>query len=117
MSDIQTCLDLISQLPNEYKNKDMTTIVYTTPDKILEISTMALWAQSTVGTKEINPRLPSLSCWLKRLAANGPGPDGEYEGVKYKFVKRKFHYRQLEELSLISLQRDRAAEQLLLCQV
>lgn len=73
MSDIQQCQDLIAQLGGEYNNEDRTTFIYITPEKILQTSTMALWAQSTSGQRQINLGLPSLKTWLKNLAANGPG--------------------------------------------
>lgn len=89
MSDIQQCQDLIAQLGVEYNNEDRTTIVDVTPEKILQTSTMALWAQSTSGQRQINMGLPSLKTWLKNLAASGPGRAETYQGVTYKFVKRK----------------------------
>lgn len=73
MSDIQQCQSLVAQLGGEYNNEDRTTYIDITPEKILQISTMALWAQSTSGQRQINLGLPSLKTWLKNLAANGPG--------------------------------------------
>ncbi|KAK2754664.1 hypothetical protein FQN54_006797 [Arachnomyces sp. PD_36] len=88
MSDLQQCQDLVAQLGDEYQNEDRTTVIDAAPEKILQISTMGLWAQSTAGEKTINLGLPSLKTWLKNLAANGPGHAEEYQGVRYKFVKQ-----------------------------
>ncbi|KAF2477153.1 uncharacterized protein BDR25DRAFT_199445, partial [Lindgomyces ingoldianus] len=68
---------------------DRTTFVTSNPEKILQTSTMALWAQSTSGQKAVNLGLPSIKTWLKNLATSGPGPAEEYYGIRYKFVKRK----------------------------
>lgn len=89
MSDIEQCEDLINQLGDEFKDEDKDTSITTSPQKILQISTMALWAVSTGSEKIINLGLPSIKSWLKNLAANGPGPAEEKNGVRYKFVKRK----------------------------
>ena len=89
MSDNQKCQDLLSHLSDEYKNEDISTIIDTAPEKIFQISTMGLGAQSTTGQKKINLGLPSLKTWLRNLAASGPGQAEEYQGVRYKFVKRK----------------------------
>ncbi|KAJ6105276.1 hypothetical protein N7523_010086 [Penicillium sp. IBT 18751x] len=101
MSDIQQCQDLIAQLGNEYSNEDRTTFVDVTPEKILQTSTMALWAQSTSGQRQINLGLPSLKTWLKNLASSGPGRGETYQGVRFKFVKRKFLNKSPKELQLI----------------
>lgn len=90
MSEIQKCQELLSQIGDEYKGEDISTIIDTAPEKIFQTSTMGLWAQSTTGQKKINLGLPSLRTWLKKLAASGPGQAGEYQEVRYKFVKRKY---------------------------
>lgn len=84
---------LVDRIDLEYRGPDRFTIIYEVPDRILEVSDMALWAQSTGGNITIDPTLPSLKAWLKRLAANGPGASEEHNGIKYKFVKRKFCHR------------------------
>lgn len=89
MSDIQQCQDLIAQLGDEYINEDRSKVVDILPEKILQISTMALWAQSTSGQKQINLGLPSLKTWLKNLSTSGPGGAETYQDVRYKFVKRE----------------------------
>ncbi|KAJ6003901.1 hypothetical protein N7540_013183 [Penicillium herquei] len=90
MSDVQQCQGLVAQLGGEYNNEDRTTFIDITPEKILQTSTMALWAQSTSGQRQINLGQPSLKTRLKNLAANGPCCAETYQGVTYKFVKRKF---------------------------
>lgn len=90
MSDIQQCHDLIAQIGAEYNNEDRTTFIGTNPEKILQTSTMALWARSTAREMQINLGSPSLKAWLKNLAASGPGRAETYQGIIYKFVKRKF---------------------------
>ena len=102
MSDIQQCQDLIAQLGSEYSNEDRTTFIDVTPEKILQTSTMALWAQSTSGQRQINLGLPSLKTWLKNLAASGPGQTETYQGVRFKLVKRMFLNRSLRGLPLIT---------------
>ncbi|KAJ5111694.1 hypothetical protein NUU61_001324 [Penicillium alfredii] len=99
MSDIQQCQDLTAQLGGEYKNEDRTTFVDTTPEKILQTSTMALWAQSTSGKKQVNLGLPSLKSWLKNLAANGSGRAETYQGVIFKFVNQEPNSRTTTPLS------------------
>ena len=89
MSDIQACQDLIAQLGSEYNSEDRTTFIAITPENILQTSTMALWAQSTSGRKQINLGLPCIKAWLKNLGASGPSWPETYQGVKYEFVKRK----------------------------
>lgn len=90
MSDIEQCQDLISQLDSEYIDEDRITFINITPEKILQTPTMALWAQSASGQRQINLGLPSLKTWLKNFAASGPGRAETYEGITYKLVKRKF---------------------------
>jgi len=87
MSDIEQCQDLIAQIGDAFENEDRFTIA---ADKIIQTSTMALWAQSPLGERKIDMGLPSLKAWLGRLAESGPGPAEEYQGISYKFVKRKF---------------------------
>ncbi|KAJ5557923.1 hypothetical protein N7513_003509 [Penicillium frequentans] len=99
MSDIQECQSLVAQLGGEYNNEDRTTFIDITPEKILQTSTMALWAQSTSGQTQINLGLPALKSWLKNLAANGPGRAETYQGVTYKFVKQEPKSRTTTPLS------------------
>lgn len=89
MADIRLCQDLMAQLEIEYSNEDRTAIVHTTPEKIFQTTSIALWARCDTGTKEINLGLPSLKAWLDNLAMCGPGRGEWYEGVTYKFVKRE----------------------------
>ncbi|KAF3403101.1 hypothetical protein DPV78_004281 [Talaromyces pinophilus] len=102
MPDIQQCQDLIAQLGSEYSNEDRTTFINVTPEKILQTSTMAIWAQSTSGQKQINLGLPSLKTWLKNLAASGPGRAETYQGVISKLIKREFLDKSLKGLQLIT---------------
>lgn len=103
MDEIRLCQDLVDELELEYVNEDSTTIISTTPEKIFQNTTIALWARTYLGKKEINLGLPALKTWLGNLALCGPGRSGMYEGVTYKFVKREFLHLFSEERWLIIL--------------
>lgn len=89
MSEIEQCQWLVIQLGFVYKDKDRTTFLDNNPTKLIEISTMALWAHSLSGPIKLDLGLPSVKIWLKNIAANGPGYVGTYKDVMYKFVKRQ----------------------------
>lgn len=86
MNEIRLCQDLVDELEFEYVNEDRTTIITTTPEKIFQSTTIALWARTYLGTKEVNLGLPYLKTWLGNLALCGSGRSEMYEGVTYKFV-------------------------------
>ncbi|KAJ6007539.1 hypothetical protein N7540_011515 [Penicillium herquei] len=89
MTDIQECLDFIDLLGEEYKDEDRITLIDENPDIIFQTPSMALWAQSTSGERQINLGLPSLKAWLKNLATYGPGRAERYEDIIYTIVKRQ----------------------------
>ncbi|KAJ5114508.1 hypothetical protein NUU61_000267 [Penicillium alfredii] len=88
MSDIQQCRQIIAQLERDYNQEHKTTFIDIVPDKIIEISTMALWAQSISGAKKMDLGLPAPKAWLRKLAARGPAEQAEtYKGVMFAFIK------------------------------
>jgi hypothetical protein len=88
MSDsnkIQACKDLVtSGIPSEFSEAD-STLVGTTPEKLIEYGDVALWGQHQgSGDKIVHPRNPRLMRWLESFAESGVGPSEDYDDVKYK---------------------------------
>ncbi len=73
MSHVEACKTLIaSVLSDEYSTAgDYYTLVEEAAGKILEDSSVALWAQSTSGEKMVNMMMPSIRRALQRLVLAG----------------------------------------------
>lgn len=90
---VEDCVNLIEgTLGQEYSTLDnhASTIVHSTPDLVLQNSTVQLWAQSLDEESiTVNMLMPGIKAFLKGLATYGVGYADEYRGVRYKFVQSK----------------------------
>jgi hypothetical protein len=89
MSYVEDCQELLASIDQEYAGDDYSTIVNEAPEKVLQNSTMVLWANSSDDeSRHLNLRLPTVKRFLERLASYGVGHREEFQGVIYMFVKR-----------------------------
>jgi|SRR3569833_446549 len=90
---IAACQELVALIPLYYKSEDSTALAEPTPRAIMEVIgqvPVVLYAQSLTGSdKLIQIRLPGITRFLKQLAESGVTESGEYQEVRYRFVKGK----------------------------
>ena len=77
-------------LPAEFGHGESQIFIGTRPEPILQATYTKLYARSDSGTKRVNMMSPTLRRTLKELAQNGPGFEDTVDGVKWKFLSRKF---------------------------
>jgi hypothetical protein len=83
---------VVDRIALQFHGSDDSTVVDRNPDKIVEIyGAMALWAQTTSSNAVVvRMRMPALKRALERLADQGPGNTTVVNGVRWRFVPRKF---------------------------
>ncbi|KAL4913000.1 hypothetical protein BDW62DRAFT_205987 [Aspergillus aurantiobrunneus] len=99
---IQLCHEVVDELERVYVGEDRFSNAYADPDKIVQTTRMAIWAQSTIVDRTVHLGLPSIRGFLRRLAASGPGPFEEFQGVRHKFARQELESRTTSPMSTLS---------------
>ena len=97
---IQQCKDLVALLEQEYPSEESETIIYQSPNAVLENTHMTLLAKVNTSAEQltINMRLPGIKRALLLLTELGPGHDTVHVAILFKFVQCK--YKDIPHLSL-----------------